>query len=1006
MFKLLNRFAWILSILSWFFLLFLFWIAIDEMNGSYSSFLDDDFFFAWVLWSLFIWSIFKKIFLSQNFVEERVSFFAEALKIKGTKKTKEMIPNPRDIISEPSNVTSIMDIPESIAMEEKKDIKVKKINEVQHAEYSESTFDKEKSKIEIYIKKFFQENLLAKIGAILVFFSVVFLMSLVWNQFNAVWKIIIWFTIWFGIFWTWVILDKRWFIWESRILLWTWILINFLVILAWKYLIGDNYGSMDTIPEWILSTWITFLFLILNTVFWVVTSLLYKSRTLLLFSFIFAYLNPLIVWGNSETPFVLLWYSMIVSLWALFLGIKQNDIILKYSAFVLWNLLFLIAPFGWEVEWITKLLSSGFLWFISIISLYKKNPELILSIFILNYIFIILLLISGSDISILWGSMSFISYMTSILLFFWVWVWLFTLQSIKSITPLLLFPILIVIWLIFSGSVFFIAPAIAILVLTYLIAFQFLESFLAPVFKYFFFWSLGWFLLLSNSYLSYHLVDISFSSFFTVIIVSFIFIFTSYYLSRKEKLEFLYSIWTLWWILTLAPILVVWTQNDTLSQNFEMLSIISVIIFSIVNLVLPFINKNLISKTSNVKNLVTWSIFGVLFIGFELFNYWTQYFPGISLWFAFVALAVIYFVISYLMVTKLWIENVKKEWASKNTILSYLFISISLFSLAISLVFSWHAEIISTVWLFEASILFYFYSTTKEIKIFSVWIILFMIWIIKLFELGNIVEKWDFIFLVPFTIIFSSLICNIKFLNFIKDGVERYIHDIFHILWIWVLWFLLIEIIPSTWHGWSILGISIFLFIIWSVYAYFHSKILKMFFIVIVWLFSIAHIGDTSQVINKIDQDEIGYLRILQYFSTAIIASSVLVWNKFNTEKLLANILKIFISLYILAIISFYIYDIFNTTFAITIFWWLVSSGLLLHWISRDIKKIRTIWLYLLSLVLAKIFLYDLWYGLDDAVTRVVAFMVIWVLLIIISTQYSKKYGNNLLGEFHYKNLD
>jgi hypothetical protein len=48
---------------------------------------------------------------------------------------------------------------------------------------------------------------------------------------------------------------------------------------------------------------------------------------------------------------------------------------------------------------------------------------------------------------------------------------------------------------------------------------------------------------------------------------------------------------------------------------------------------------------------------------------------------------------------------------------SYLFISISLFSLSIALVFSNNPEIISTVWLFEATILFYFYHQTKEDKI-------------------------------------------------------------------------------------------------------------------------------------------------------------------------------------------------------------------------------------------------------------------------------------------------
>jgi hypothetical protein len=66
---------------------------------------------------------------------------------------------------------------------------------------------------------------------------------------------------------------------------------------------------------------------------------------------------------------------------------------------------------------------------------------------------------------------------------------------------------------------------------------------------------------------------------------------------------------------------------------------------------------------------------------------------------------------------KLGIENVKKEVSEKNIVLSYLFISISLFSLAIALVFANNPEIISTVWLFEATILFYFFNQTKEDKI-------------------------------------------------------------------------------------------------------------------------------------------------------------------------------------------------------------------------------------------------------------------------------------------------
>jgi len=69
------------------------------------------------------------------------------------------------------------------------------------------------------------------------------------------------------------------------------ILINYLVILSGRYLLGNDVSSDATL----LSVTTTFIFLIFNTVFAVATSLVYNSRTLLIFSFIFAYLNPLIV---------------------------------------------------------------------------------------------------------------------------------------------------------------------------------------------------------------------------------------------------------------------------------------------------------------------------------------------------------------------------------------------------------------------------------------------------------------------------------------------------------------------------------------------------------------------------------------------------------------------------------------------------------------------------------------------------------------------------------------
>jgi hypothetical protein len=359
----------------------------------------------------------------------------------------------------------------------------------------------------------------------------------------------------------------------------------------------------------------------------------------------------------------------------------------------------------------------------------------------------------------------------------------------------------------------------------------------------------------------------------------------------------------------------------------------------------------------------------------------------------------------YIMMNKLWIEKIKSEESSKNIIYTYLAISISVFSLAIALIFSNYESIISSIWLFQATIMFYFYNKTKETKIYTTWVILFLIWIIKLFTIINLVNNWDFIFLIPFTLIFISFVLNLKFLNIIKETETRIFHDILHILWIWTLWILLIKIIPSSWHGWSILWITIFLTISSIIYSYFNSKILKIFYIIIFTWFLIFQIWEFDSIKWRLQYNNINYLIALQYISTMLLTWAIVIWNKINKQKSLNAFLNIVFSLYLLIITSIYVYDIFSSTFAVTIYWWITSSIILFYWIAKDKIKLRTIWLYLISLTTLKIFLYDIWYGLDDAISRVAALIILWVLFIIISTRYTKKYWNNITKELSFKNL-
>ncbi|MDP2396310.1 MAG: hypothetical protein Q8S84_02245 [bacterium] len=57
-----------------------------------------------------------------------------------------------------------------------------------------------------------------------------------------------------------------------------------------------------------------------------------------------------------------------------------------------------------------------------------------------------------------------------------------------------------------------------------------------------------------------------------------------------------------------------------------------------------------------------------------------------------------------------------------------------------------------------------------------------MIGVFKLFILIDVVKQRDFLFLIPFSLIFISYVLNIKFLDSIKSGVSRFAHDILHIL--------------------------------------------------------------------------------------------------------------------------------------------------------------------------------------------------------------------------------
>ncbi|MDQ7023664.1 MAG: hypothetical protein Q9M97_09310 [Candidatus Gracilibacteria bacterium] len=152
-------------------------------------------------------------------------------------------------------------------------------------------------------------------------------------------------------------------------------------------------------------------------------------------------------------------------------------------------------------------------------------------------------------------------------------------MSTKSsfLNILLFIPLIILTGILFSGNLIF-SPFVLIgTIIIYLVGFMLLGS-LSNIFTYFFFGILALFILLFNLDLSLSLGftgkinEIKFIEFISMIITSFIFLFSSYYYSTKKDLTKLFSIGTIGTILILAPVI----SN---SGDSMILFIIAIIIF-------------------------------------------------------------------------------------------------------------------------------------------------------------------------------------------------------------------------------------------------------------------------------------------------------------------------------------------------------------------------------------------------------------------------------------------
>ncbi len=1057
MITILNRVAWLVSIS--------FGYAITSVlfNPLYYYIKSTNFVGPFIL-SLIAGLLVKKIFLSRSFikgsldgleskVKENVGEEKEKIEVAipetadenistggmqdEFKKTKEVVLDSEGLLVErsgkkiESKAESSSPWYSSVEVNEEEETPTPEIS-VSHFMGEEVSTEKEGSKEEQkkpeksepgFLQKFFAENALAKIGGILLFLGVLFLLQLVYEVIGPIGKLMAGFLIGMILFAIGAILDSKGHKKEARIVIGTSILINYLVILSGRYLIEESSMMGKTI----LNEGVTFFFLIVNTVFAIAASLAYRSHALLFFAFVISYLNPFLV-GAEEvyTPYTLLGYSLIVSFGALSMSYfllgrnKIQSLNLTHVAFLGGSILILAAPFTLSSEWIVKLAALTILSFITIMFLYRqKNYPYISTYFIVVYIFFFILLqiggvVLGSDFR---GFGIFLSYSLFAFMALGSTVYLFLASSLLSLFYIFFAPLVIFLILILSGMAST-DSTIWLLILTmisYIAIFSLVSNRLIATMKYFLFGVLGIFVVMINFFLgniskALSFEEISFMHIFGIMISTYVFYLSAYFFSTKKGLESLYSLGTLFGILMVLPII-------SREGEFRMMSIIGISGLIVFNFLLPLVNRKLLE--SNIQNLVFGVVIGAVFAVSQVyyFMFGGQGNSPMTLGLIFLSLALVCFGQSYFMysaVLKSKRENEESDQKPLDTNIFYTFvgISISIFSLAVAFIFSGSPEIVSIVWLLEASLLYFFYRRTNNIKIFSFAIVIMIIGLTKILSFIDRLSTGDYFSLIPVIIIFASIVLSLKFLENEKRNLRTF-HDLGHIVGIVLLIVMLLQIIPSH-SGYNTLALALFAIPLFMLYSHIFSAQTKYFLLFYLFVVMGLQVLQLDTIFRYLERSDTEAYKILQHLSTLILAAGIFAFNvlakHYRERNKIKNdfftALNIISAIYFFVITTQYVYHLIDkNVFVVSIYWGLLAFFFLTKGINTDTVKYRTLGLYILSLAVAKIVLNDIWNGLDDAVMRVVALMFVGGILITVSLLYSKKYGNQLKGEFSLDNL-
>lgn len=119
--------------------------------------------------------------------------------------------------------------------------------------------------------------------------------------------------------------------------------------------------------------------------------------------------------------------------------------------------------------------------------------------------------------------------------------------------------------------------------------------------------------------------------------------------------------------------------------------------------------------------------------------------------------------------------------AVKNGIYGILAVPVSLFSLAVAVVFADSPGVVSSVWILESAVLAFLYGKSRDTHLLAASTVLLGIGLLKILPFLDTVSDGDYASLVPVALISAALFAGVSFVGK-RDSAWSGIHDAVHCL--------------------------------------------------------------------------------------------------------------------------------------------------------------------------------------------------------------------------------